>query len=110
MVLNYAKIALITSFTLLADAKKGKYGYRKNVDETDEIVNDNDGDFVADSWDAQEDSDRPDIEMDLKQRLKDRKKKNDSKKPWKKNKKGSPDKDFARGVLQAIVEAVAETD
>jgi len=109
MVFNYAKLALFTGLTLVADAKRGKYGYRKNVDDTDEIVNDSDAEIVADSWDAQEDSRRPDIDIDdIRERLRDRKKDKKSKKSSKKQK--ASEKDFARGVLEAIVEAVAETD
>merc|ERR1719393_474182 len=104
MVYNYAKLALLTGFTLMADAKKGKYGYRRDAkqDDSDEIANEQDDEFVADTWDAQTDSKFPNIDLldeKLKKRLK-KGKKNKNKSPgksWKCN-----EKDFAKGVLASI--------
>jgi len=102
MVYNYAKLALISGFALMADAKKGKYGYRRDAkkDETDGIANEKDDEFVSDSFDAQTDSKFPEIDMmdkKLAKRLKQGKKN--------KNKKGN-EKDFAKGVLASIEEMI----
>lgn len=108
MVYNYAKLALLTGFTFMADAKKGKYGYRRGAsDDSDEISNDNGDDFVADTWDAQTDSKFPDLDMlDAKQLAKRLRKGKKNK-----NKKGkNKEKDFAKGVLASFAEAIPDDE
>lgn len=105
MVLNIAKLALITGFAVMVDAKGkkgGKYGYRKDSSESEEIT-EIDDDFDADTFDRQPDSTDPAIDM-LPKRLKG--KKNKKNKKDKKGKKGCNEPDFAKGVLASIAETV----
>lgn len=96
MVYNYAKLALLTGFALMADAKKGKFGFRRDSKDKDEEISSEQTDgFKADTSDGQKDSDMLDR---LGKRLG---------KKGKKSKKGScNEKDFAKGVLEAIAEAL----
>lgn len=96
MVYNYAKLALLTGFAFMAEAKK--YGYRGNTDGGVSQVDD--GEFVKDSWDSQKDSRNPGI--DMAKRLK-----KNGKKWKKKNKKGCNEKDFSKGVLASVIEAMS---
>lgn len=103
MVFKHAKLALLTGFVMMADAKmKGKkWGFRKDADPTDDFVDDDEDDFMADSFDAQKDSKFPDIDMldsKLAKQLRKKGKKN-------KGGKGS-ERDFAKGVLETIAETV----
>jgi len=135
--LNIAKLALVTGFAVMASAKKGKgkggkYAYRKDSSESEEITNIDD-DFVADTFGSQEDSQNPAIDM-LPERLnkKEKKGKKDKQdkpdkpdkpekpekperpeKPEKpdkkgKGKKGCNEPDFAKGVLASIADAIAQ--
>jgi len=124
MVLNIAKLALVTGFAVMASAKGGKgkgkggkYAYRKDSSESEEITNIDD-DFVADTFGSQEDSQNPAIDM-LPERLqkkekkgkKDKQDKQDKpEKPEKKGKgkKGCNEPDFAKGVLASIADAIAQ--
>lgn len=112
MVFNNVKLALLTGFALMADAKKNKnkYGFRGNADSNDELVKDNSDGFEADSFDRNKDSKRPDIDMptddDLLKRLKNGKK---NKKKNKKN-KSCNEKDFTKGVLYSMWEKLSNGD
>jgi len=89
----------------MADAKKGKWGYRKKDDSSEEITAEIEDGFEADTFDAQKDSKNPDLDVDddLFERLrKGKKNKGNKGQKGKKGKGKCNEKDFAKGVLNTI--------
>lgn len=101
MVCNYAKLALITVFALMADAKKSReYGYKSKAgkDARDELKAPEDGaGFIADSFDSQ-DSKISQVDTGEYAKL------------LKTTKKRRKEQDFAKGMLSGILSALSDGD
>jgi len=106
MIFNYAKLALITGFVAAAGDAGGEYGYRTSSDGPIVVGTESGG--KDDFWGRQDDTRNPSLSKKFLKKLKKRAAK--AQKKLKKMAKTCDEKDFAKGVVLTMVEALKDKE